>query len=88
MVSKYLITTDTGVTISLDAPIGDATVGLDNSGNVTVSGTWSGLHYSYYLKMVVIQLLLLEAIAGMDVSVTNEAGATTWSLGTTVSGVA
>jgi hypothetical protein len=28
------------------------------------------------------------AIAGMDVSVTNKAGATTWSLGTTVSGVA
>ena len=27
------------------------------------------------------------AIAGMDVSVTNKAGATTWSLGTTVSGV-
>jgi hypothetical protein len=28
------------------------------------------------------------SIAGMDVSVTNDAGATTWSLGTTVSGVA
>jgi len=28
------------------------------------------------------------SIAGMDVSVTNKAGATTWSLGTTVSGVA
>ena len=25
--------TDTGVTVSLDAPIGDATIGLDNSGN-------------------------------------------------------
>ncbi len=34
---------DTGVTISLDAPIGDATVGVDNSGDVTVSGTWSGV---------------------------------------------
>jgi hypothetical protein len=28
------------------------------------------------------------SIAGMDVSVTNDAGATEWSLGTTVSGVA
>ena len=27
------------------------------------------------------------AIAGMDISVTNKAGDTTWSLGTTVSGV-
>ena len=26
--------TDTSVTVSLDVPIGDATIGLDNSGNV------------------------------------------------------
>ena len=32
---------DTGVTISVDAPIGDATVGVDDSGVLTVSGTWS-----------------------------------------------
>ena len=34
---------DTGITISLDAPIGDATLGIDNDGAVTVSGTWSGV---------------------------------------------
>ena len=49
LVSKFKAETDdTGVTISLDAPIGDATVGLDNSGNVTVSGTWSGITVSSY----------------------------------------
>ena len=41
---------DTGVTVSLDAPIGDATIGLDNSGNVTVSGTWSGVTVSHTSK--------------------------------------
>ena len=45
-----LDTDDTGVTISLDAPIGDATVGLDNSGNVTVSGTWSGVTVTHTSK--------------------------------------
>jgi hypothetical protein len=40
-------TEDTGVTISLDAPIGDATVGVDNSGNVTISGSWSGISLSH-----------------------------------------
>ena len=33
--------TDTGVTVSLDVPVGDATVALDNSGNVILSGSWS-----------------------------------------------
>jgi len=78
---------DTGVTISLDAPIGDATVGLDNSGNVTVSGTWSGVTVSHTAKNGGDTTTAAAAIAGMDISVTNKAGATTWSLGTTVSGV-
>jgi hypothetical protein len=79
---------DTGVTISLDAPIGDATVGVDNSGNVTISGTWSGITMSHTSKSAGDTTTASGAIAGMDVSVTNKAGATTWSLGTTVSGVA
>jgi len=79
---------DTGVTISLDAPIGDATVGVDNSGNVTISGTWSGVTMSHTSKSAGDTTTASAAIAGMDVSVTNKAGATTWSLGTTVSGVA
>ena len=78
---------DTGVTISLDAPIGDATVGVDNSGNVTISGTWSGVTMSHTSKSAGDTTTASAAIAGMDVSVTNKAGATTWSLGTTVSGV-
>jgi len=78
---------DTGVTISLDAPIGDATVGLDNSGNVTVSGTWSGITVSHTGKKGGDTTSASGSIAGMDISVTNKAGATTWSIGTTVSGV-
>ncbi|MDC3360149.1 hypothetical protein OAY84_00760 [Candidatus Thioglobus sp.] len=84
---SILDTDDTGVTISLDAPIGDATVGLDNSGNVTVSGTWSGITVSHTSKKAGDTTTAAGSIAGMDISVTNKAGATTWSLGTTVSGV-
>jgi len=76
---------DTGVTISVDAPIGDATVGVDDSGVLTVSGTWSGITMS---SSTADLTTVAGSIAGMDVSVTNDAGATTWSLGTTVSGVA
>jgi len=79
---------DTGVAISLDAPIGDATVGVDNSGNVTISGSWSGIALSHTSKSAGDTTTASGSIAGMDVSVTNKAGATTWSLGTTVSGVA
>jgi len=79
---------DTGVTISLDAPIGDATVGVDNSGNVTISGSWSGIALSHTSKSAGDTTTASGSIAGMDVSVTNKAGSTTWSLGTTVSGVA
>ena len=78
---------DTGVTVSLDAPIGDATVGLDNSGNVTVSGTWSGVTVSHTAKDGADKTTASAAIAGMDVAVTNDGGSSTWSIGTTVSGV-
>ena len=76
---------DTGVTISVDAPIGDATVGVDDTGTLTVSGTWSGITMTSSTADVTT---VAGSIAGMDVSVTNDGGATTWSLGTTVSGVA
>ena len=77
--------TDTSVTISVDAPIGDATVGVDDTGTLTVSGTWSGITMSSSTADVTT---VAGSIAGMDVSVTNDEGSTTWSLGTTVSGVA
>ena len=79
---------DTGVSISIDAPIGDATVGVDNSGDVTISGTWSGVTMTHTSKSGGDTTTAAAAIAGMDVSVTNKAGDTTWTLGTTVSGVA
>ena len=77
--------TDTSVTISVDAPIGDATVGVDDTGVLTVSGTWSGITMSSSTGDLTT---VAGSIAGMDISVTNDAGSTTWSLGTTVSGVA
>ena len=79
---------DTGVTVSLDAPIGDATIGLDNSGNVSVAGTWSGVTISHTIKDGADKTTGSAAIAGMDISITNDGGSSTWSLGTTVSGVA
>ena len=84
---QTLESTDTGVTVSLDAPIGDATIGLDNSGNVSVSGTWSGVTLTHTIKDGSDTTTGSASIAGMDISITNDAGSSTWSLGTTVSGV-
>jgi len=80
-------TTDSSVTVSLDAPIGDATVALDDSGDITVSGTWSGVTVSQTMGDT-DSTKGSASIAGMDISITNEAGATDWSVGTTVSGIA
>ena len=77
---------DTGVTISVDVPIGDATVGLDNSGNVILSGTWSGVTLSHTVGDTTSTTASV-ALAGIDMNVTNKAGATTWDLATTVSGI-
>ena len=79
---------DTGVTVSLDAPIGDATIGLDNSGNVSISGTWSGVTVSHTVQDGGDKTTGSAAIAGMDIAITNDAGSSTWSIGTTVSGIA
>ena len=79
--------TDT-VTVSLDVPIGDATVGLDNSGNVVISGTFSGVTITHTVQDGDDYFdCSFCCIAGIDMTVTNKAGATTWSIGTTVSGV-
>jgi hypothetical protein len=57
---QALESVDTGVTVSLAAPVGDATIGLDNSGNVSVSGTWSGVAISHTIqRTVLIRLLVL-----------------------------
>ena len=78
--------TDTGVTVSLDVPVGDATVALDNSGNVILSGSWSGVTLSHTVGDTTVTTAGV-ALAGVDVNVTNSAGSTTWDLATTVSGI-
>ena len=78
---------DTGVTMSLDVPIGDATIGVDNSGDVTLSGTFSGVTVTHTSKNTADKTVVAASVAGMDIDITNDAGSTTWSLGTTVSGV-
>ena len=78
---------DTGVTISLDIPIGDATIGVSNSGNVVISGTFAGVTVTHTDKVGSDKTAVGASIAGMDVDITNDAGSTTWSIGTTVSGV-
>ncbi len=79
---------DTSVTVSLAAPIGDATLALDDSGDITVSGTWSGVTVSHTMASGGNSTTGSASIAGMDVSVTNDDGTTTWSIGTTVAGTA
>jgi hypothetical protein len=84
--------TDSGdnrsVTVSLAAPIGDATIGLDNSGDVTVSGTFSGVTISHTVQDGADTTTGSASIAGMDVTLSNDAGSSTWTIGTTVAGTA
>jgi hypothetical protein len=80
-------TDDRSVTVSLDVPVGDATIGLDNSGDVSISGTFSGVTITHTIKDGSDKTVGSAAIAGMDISLTNDAGSSTWSIGTTVSGV-
>ena len=77
---------DTGVTMSLDVPIGDATIGVDNSGDVTVSGTFSGVTVTHTAKNAADKTVVAAAVAGMDIDITNDGGSTTWSVATTVAG--
>jgi hypothetical protein len=84
--------TDSGdnrsVTVSLAAPIGDANLALDDSGDVTISGTWSGVAVSHTLSDDGDVTTGSASIAGMDISLTNDDGSSTWSIGTTVAGTA
>jgi hypothetical protein len=76
------------VTVSLDAPIGDATIGLDDSGDVTVTGTFSGVTVAHTMQDGTDTTTGSASIAGMDIPLTNDAGATEWTIGTTVAGTA
>jgi len=78
---------DRSVTVTLDVPIGDATIGLSDSGDVTISGTFAGVTITHTIKDGADKTVASAAIAGMDIDLTNDAGATTWTIGTTVSGV-
>ena len=76
------------VTVSLDAPIGDATIGLDDSGDVTVTGTFSGVTVAHTVQDGADTTTGSASIAGMDVTLSNDAGSTSWTIGTTVAGTA
>jgi hypothetical protein len=76
------------VTVSLDAPVGDATIGLDDTGDVTVSGTFSGVTLTHTIQDGADKTVGSASIAGMDVTLTNDAGASEWTIGTTVAGTA
>ena len=79
-------TTDTSVSVTLDIPVGDATIGLTDSGALTFSGTFSGVTVTH-TGGGTDKTVGSASIAGMDITVTNDSGATTWSLATTISGV-
>ena len=57
---------DRSVTVSLDVPVGDATIGLDNSGDVVVSGTFSGVSITHTMKGGSDSTSGSASIAGMD----------------------
>ena len=76
---------DRSISVTLDAPVGDMTIGLDDDGEVTLSGTWAGVTITHAVDAD--KTTGAVSVAGMDVSVTNKAAATTWSVATTVSGV-
>jgi len=76
------------VTVSLDAPVGDATIGLNDTGDVTVSGTFSGVTVSHTMQDGTDTTSGSASIAGMDITLSNDAGSTTWTIGTTVAGTA
>ena len=76
---------DRSISVTLDAPVGDMTIGLDDGGEVTLSGTWAGVTITHAVDAD--KTTGAVSVAGMDVSVTNKAAATTWSVATTVSGV-
>jgi hypothetical protein len=84
--------TDSGdnrsVSVSLAAPIGDVNLGLDDSGDLTISGTWSGVAVSHTMSDDGDSTTGSASIAGMDISLTNDDGSSTWSIGTTVAGTA
>jgi hypothetical protein len=80
--------TDTSVTVSLDVPVGDMTIGLDDSGDITLTGTFSGVTISHTIQDGSDSTTGSASIAGMDVSITNDGGSSSWSIGTTVSGIA
>jgi hypothetical protein len=79
---------DTSITVSLDVPVGDMTIGLDDSGDITLTGTFSGVTIAHTIQDGSDKTVGSASIAGMDISLTNDGGSSTWSIATTVSGVA
>ena len=78
---------DRAVTVSLDVPVGDATIGLKDNGDAVVSGTFSGVTITHTIQDGDDKTAATASIAGMDITVTSDAGSSTWSIGSRVSGV-
>jgi len=101
---------DTGVTISTSVPMGGVTLAVDNSGDVTVTGTAAGITVSHTVADLA-STTIAASLAGVDVSVTRAESSTTacaatpcaatpvagtvtaststtWSLATSVGGIA
>ena len=78
--------TDTGVSVALDAPVGDVTIAIDDSGDLTASGTFAGVSVAVTMGDAT-KTVVGASIAGMDIDVTNDDGTTSWAVATTVGGV-
>jgi hypothetical protein len=85
--NPILDSNDQSVTVSLDVPVGDMSIGLDNSGDVTLSGTFSGVTITHTMTGAADKTSGSASIAGMDVTITRDGTSTTWSIATTVSGI-
>ena len=79
--------TDTSVSLTMDIPVGDFTVSLDDSGDLSATGTFGGVAITYTEQDGDDKIAATASIAGLDITIENDAGATTWDLETTISGV-
>ena len=55
---------DRSISVTLDAPVGDMTIGLDDDGEVTLSGTWAGVTITHAVDAD--KTTGAVSVAGMD----------------------
>ena len=78
---------DRSVSLTMDIPVGDFTITLDDNGDLSATGTFAGVAITYTEQDGDDKISATASIAGLDITVENDAGATTWDLETTISGV-